>query len=131
MTAGQIRLQTRALLQHVVDGKGRLEPKMVMAVAKSIAGSKLSHKSALLREFTKAVSRIEHRQRAVVMSATTLSDAEQQTISSVLHARHPELVMIDWQKKAGLLAGIRAQVGDTRYDFSVQDRLLQIQEHLG
>jgi F0F1-type ATP synthase delta subunit len=131
MTKRQIELQTRALLAHVVDSQGRLEPKLVMAVGRAVAGSDWSHKRTLLRQFAALVARLEYRQQAVVSFAASLSEEDRRTITHMLQKHHPEVVTVVWQHQPELLAGVTAQVGDVWYDLSAQQRLLQVQEHLG
>jgi F0F1-type ATP synthase delta subunit len=131
MTKRQVELQARTLLAHVIDRQGRLEPKLVAAVGRAVAASHWPHKRPLLRQFMALVARLEYRQKAVVSFAASLSDEDRQVITRMLQKRHPEVVTVDWRHQPDLLTGVTAQVGDVWYDLSAQQRLLQVQEHLG
>jgi F-type H+-transporting ATPase subunit delta len=123
--------QTRSLMSHVTDGRGVLEPKMVLAVARALGKSRISNRGQLLRRFRREVARLEARQRAVVMSAVLPDDHHQAEIARAIRAQHPGVVTIDWQVDRSVIGGILARVGDTEYNFSVADKLQQVQEHLG
>jgi F0F1-type ATP synthase delta subunit len=130
MTTRQLGLQVNALIRHTIDNQGRLQPKMVKAIFAAVAESKWPHKRVLLRQFVSEIARLERQQRAVVVSAQALVEAEQQQIEEMVHSHYPGVATIDWQRQPDLLAGVSLQVGDTWYDLSVKQRLTQIQEHL-
>ncbi len=131
MTEQQLTKRAKKLVSHVVDTRGAIEPKMVRAVAKAVAGSKWPYKAALLRQFSKEVLRIEASQTAVVESADKLSEADRAMVEQLLKKKHPTVRQIDWQTDSALLAGITVKAGDTWYNLSVQERLAQVQENLG
>ena len=131
MTSRQLKLEVRALMQHVVDRQGKLDAKMARAVFEAVAKSDMSNKARLLKGFVAAINHYERQQRAVVTSAAELNTEEKRQIEKILHEKYPSLSTIDWQRKTDLLAGITAQIGDTWYDLSIKQRLAQVQERLG
>lgn len=131
MTNQQIKHQSQILLAHGLDAAGKLQPKMVVAIAKAVAESSWPHKRALLRQLLRDVTRIEAQQTALVSSAKALSHEEQQSVIKVIQQKHAQVGEFRWQVQPELLAGLTIKVGDTWYDYSVQQRLLQVQEQLG
>ena len=86
--------------------------------------------SAVSGALSKAVSGRSGPVKAEIVSATPLSQAEQEQISASLVAQHGAELVFSFQVDPSLLGGLRVRVGDHLTDSSVVSRFNALRESL-
>jgi F-type H+-transporting ATPase subunit delta len=109
---------------------GRLDEGRVRQVARRLAESERRGALAVLSDLRRMVRLDRDRHRAVVESATRLSDDVRDDVVTGLTRLYGSGLDTSFEQNPGLIAGMRIQVGSDVYDGSVRARLAAIEARL-
>lgn len=101
----------------------RLDESRVRAAVTAVLEKKPRGYLAVLHHFSRLVKLEVQRRTAVVESSVALAPDLQQRIQARLGAMYGEGLTISFSENAGLIGGLRVQVGSDVYDGSVRSRL--------
>jgi F-type H+-transporting ATPase subunit delta len=121
----QARRDARELFRSCMAG-GRLDESRARNVARRVAQGKPRGYVAILSHFQR-LARLEIlRRTATIESATPLSSTTQTQIQNDLVRRYGDGLTFTFSQNAGLIGGIRVQVGGDVYDGTVKARLEEL-----
>ena len=125
----QARRDAKELFQSC-RAKGLLDEAKVRQVVQQVIKTKPRGYFAILSHFQRLVKLDLDRRTARVESATPLAESQQASIRSNLTRRYGEGLVFAFTQKAGLIGGLRVQVGSDVFDGSVQARLAGLEASL-
>ena len=123
-----IRAARRLYRACLVDGQ--LDEARVRQVARRLAASKRRGSLAVLFSFRRIVKLDRERSRAVVETATELSDDLREQVRASLARRYGSGLATTFETNPALIGGMRIRVGSDVYDGSVRARLAAIESRL-
>ena len=109
---------------------GQLDEARVRQVARRLAASKRRGSLAVLSSFRRIVKLDRDRSRAVVETATELSDDLREQVRASLERRYGSGLATSFETNPDLIGGMRIRVGSDVYDGSVRARLAAIESRL-
>jgi len=118
----EVRRTSRQLFRACMVN-GRLDDSRVRLVVNKIATSKPRGFLPMLETFAALVRNEVESQRAVVESATFLTDDLQSNLKASLSQKYGRELSLEFHIKPELLGGVRVKVGSDVWDGSVKARL--------
>lgn len=118
----EVRRTSRQLFR-VCLVNGKLDDSRVRLVVNKIITSKPRGYLGMLDSFASLVRKEVESQRAVVESATFLTDALQTGLKASLSQKYGRELSLEFHIKPELLGGIRVKIGSDVWDGSVKARL--------
>lgn len=118
----EVRRTSRQLFRACLVN-GKLDDSRVRLVVNKITTSKPRGYLAMLDSFAALVRNEVESQRAVVESATFLTDDIQKNLKASLSEKYGRDLALEFHIKPELLGGVRVKVGSDVWDGSVKARL--------
>jgi F-type H+-transporting ATPase subunit delta len=117
-------------LFRVCQVDGRPDAERVRLVAQRVAGSGRRGTLAILGDFSRLVRLDRDEHRAIVESATTLTDDLRVEIQSGLTQVYGQGLETSFEVNPRLIGGMRIRVGSDVYDASVRAKLAALEARL-
>jgi F-type H+-transporting ATPase subunit delta len=118
----------RTVLKRVLDGKAL--PSVVMFADLLLRKHRFGELSVIVHEFETLVERKRGEQRATVVSAVPLTDAERTRLHRELEKRTGGTVTLATRIDPTLLGGVQVRIGDRLVDRTVKSMLEGIERQL-
>jgi len=109
---------------------GRPRPEAVRAVVAALQAHPQRGGAAILSAFVERLRRYDRQHQARVVSAVPMDDAARAAAAGLLKGRAGGVDEVDFAVDAALIGGLRAYVGYTLIDGSVQGRLQRLRQAL-
>ncbi len=107
---------------------GVLDEGRIRQVVSKVIAAKPRGYVAILSQFARLVKLDLDRRAALVESAVALSEPQQAAVKANLTQRYGAGLIYSFAQNAGLLGGLRVQVGSDVFDGSVKARLASMEE---
>lgn len=120
----------RQLLRACVDADGRLQNTRIKSVVQRVAQSKPRGYIKILSAFERLVRLEVQKRRAIIQSASALTPAMHDQLSTDLQKKYGEDLEFDFQTNPDLIGGLRVQVGSHVWDGSVRAKLETLRNNL-
>ena len=120
----------RQLFRACVDASGRLHDSRIRAVVAQVSKTKPRGYLAILSAFERLVKLEVQKRRALIESATTLSQELGNQVRADLQKKYGDDLSFEFRVNPELIGGLRVQVGSHVWDGSVRAKLDTLRNNL-
>ncbi len=124
------REQRKAVLEEVMKAGGGAHPMVANFVLLLVDRDRLAYLPDIARQFREMADAAAGRIRGKVTTATTLGEEPVKNVKRGLERLTQREVILEFEVQPALLGGMRAQVGSTVYDGSLQSQLETLRRDL-